>query len=97
MDVPEYWFNIYFELHTARPHGALCDGVHMGIQALPGHTARDRRKSPTLLMYIVSSLSLSSAADRLPLRLGGAATIRHRLVALVAVPTGARRCQRAVH
>lgn len=34
VDVPEHWFNIYFELHAARPHGALCDGIHMGIQAL---------------------------------------------------------------
>lgn len=46
VDVPEHWFNIYFELHAARPHGALCDGIHIGIQALQGHTTSDRRKYP---------------------------------------------------
>lgn len=25
VDVPEHWFNIYFELHAACPHGAMCD------------------------------------------------------------------------
>lgn len=44
VDVPEHWFNIYFELHAARPHGALCDRVHLGIQALQGHVTSHRRK-----------------------------------------------------
>lgn len=59
VDVPEHWFNIYFELHAARPHGALCDGIHMGIQALQRHATSDRRKYQAPISYIVCSLTNS--------------------------------------
>lgn len=37
MDVPEYWFDINFELDTDNAHGTLCRGVYPGAEVHERH------------------------------------------------------------